>query len=138
MDDSVHSLTHTPRTILIVDDSPTVRKMIMSALRPLNLEFGEAGTGLEAIEQMAIHHYDGITLDLNMPDMHGVEFLQYIRHNRAFQKIPILVISTRQEQGLQRTLESYGVNQYISKPFQPQQVVVAVRDLFRAQGIQEL
>lgn len=80
---------------LVVDDSATIRKMIMTALRPLQANFREASSGLEAIEQLMLSQYDVVTLDLNMPDMHGLEFLQFVRNHNAFKEIPIVVITTR-------------------------------------------
>lgn len=117
---------------LIVDDSPTVRKMIMSALRPLTVDFGEAASGLEALEQLALRHYDMVTLDLNMPDMHGLDFLQFVRRNRMFQNIPILVISTRTDPAIQSSILSAGANAYLTKPFQPDEIVHAAEHLLYA------
>jgi CheY-like chemotaxis protein len=69
--------------ILIVDDSPTIRKMVRVSLRALgDMEFLEAGNGLEAIEQVALAPVALMVLDLNMPDMHGVDVLKFIRRHQ--------------------------------------------------------
>ncbi|GAB4520542.1 MAG: response regulator [Anaerolineales bacterium] len=118
-----------PLRILVVDDSPTMRKMIMAALRPLQASFGEAANGLEAIEQLALSRYDAMTLDLNMPDMHGLEVLRYVRQLASLESLPVVVVSTRgDEVSLQQTLDA-GANRYLVKPFQPVELQQVMRSL---------
>ena len=118
----------TPK-FLVVDDSATIRKMIMSALRPLNASFREASSGLEAIEQLMLSPYDMVTLDLNMPDMHGLEFLQFVRGHNTFKDIPILVITTRADAQMREVVLSAGANRYMTKPFSPDAILETVKDL---------
>lgn len=71
MADMSHSKgANTARTILVVDDSPTMRKMVMACLGP-SYNYVQAASGLEAIEKLALGAVDLIVLDINMPDMHG-------------------------------------------------------------------
>jgi two-component system chemotaxis response regulator CheY len=119
--------------LLIVDDSPTIRKMIRAALKPLNAFIGEAGSGLEAIEQLVLYPYDAITLDLNMPDMHGLDFIQFVRSHQSFEKIPIVVISTRADEPTRKQIFSAGVNFYVTKPFTPSQLVNTVSEMLSKQ-----
>jgi two-component system, chemotaxis family, chemotaxis protein CheY len=121
-------LDHLP-VLLIVDDSPTIRKMIRAALKPLNPIFAEASSGLEAIEQLVLRQYDVITLDLNMPDMHGLDFIHFVRSHSIFQKIPIVVISTRADESTQQKVLSSGANAYITKPFSPEQLIEMISKL---------
>jgi two-component system chemotaxis response regulator CheY len=116
-------------SLLIVDDSATIRKMIMAALRPLNPTFGEASTGLEAIEQLTLHPYDAITLDLNMPDMHGLEFLRFVRGMETRKNVPIIVVTTRGDGEMHRAVLSAGADRYISKPFAPSELLDSVKSL---------
>jgi two-component system, chemotaxis family, chemotaxis protein CheY len=115
--------------LLIVDDSPTIRKMIKAALKPLKPMVGEAGSGLEAIEQLVIRRYDAITLDLNMPDMHGLDFILFVRSHSSFQNIPIVVISTRADEPTRNAILSSGANRYITKPFNSEELVHMVSEL---------
>lgn len=121
-------------SILVVDDSPTMRKMIMAAARPLNATFGEAGNGLEAIEQLALQVYDVITLDLNMPDMHGLEFIKFARSHSTYRNIPIVVVSTRGDSESKKAAMEDGATIYLSKPFSPAQLVNALNDLLQKGG----
>jgi two-component system chemotaxis response regulator CheY len=115
--------------ILVVDDSAIIRKMIMTALRPLDPIFREASSGLEALEQIMLRKYDLIMLDLNMPDMHGLEFLQFVRNHKAFQYIPIIVITTQTDENVRETVLEAGANVYITKPFAPKFILERVKAL---------
>jgi two-component system, chemotaxis family, chemotaxis protein CheY len=117
------SRSNSSPALLIVDDSPTIRKMIRAALKPLDAYFGEAGSGLEAIEQLVLHPFHAITLDLNMPDMHGIDFIKFVRGHDRFKNIPIVVISTRSDELTRTTVLSSGASAYITKPFTPQQLL---------------
>src|SRR5262245_65686271 len=84
------------RTILIVDDSPTIRRMVAASLRPLpDAAFEEAGNGLEAIERLSRSTVDLMILDLNMPGMHGLEVIQFVRSHEKYRAIPVIVLTTK-------------------------------------------
>ena len=81
---------------LIVDDSPTMRRMVMASLRDVcDGGFSEAASGLEAIEQLALGPVALMVLDLNMPDMHGFEVLKFVRKHPSFRQLPVIVLTTR-------------------------------------------
>jgi len=115
--------------ILVVDDSPTIRRMIMAALRPLGADFGEASSGLEAVEQLAVGEYQLMTLDLNMPDMHGIEVLNVLRESERYRGLPVVVLTTRGDDTSRELALTGGANSYLTKPFQPQELLHAVREL---------
>src|SRR6187399_2735853 len=83
--------------ILVVDDSPTIRRMVKASLAqmPDAVEFVEAASGLEAIERLGVGAVDLIVLDLNMPDMHGLEVLGFVRSHQRYRQLPVLVLTTR-------------------------------------------
>src|SRR3954463_7321589 len=82
--------------ILIVDDSPTMRRMVKASLRGLpDVSFGEASSGLEAVERLALAPVDLMILDLNMPDMHGLEVLEFLRSHQAYRHVRVIVLTTR-------------------------------------------
>src|SRR5262249_56144584 len=77
-------------------DSATIRKMVRASLRLLPAaEFVEASNGLEAIEQVALGTVALIILDLNMPDMHGVDVLRFVRRHQGCRDVPVIVLTTR-------------------------------------------
>jgi two-component system, chemotaxis family, chemotaxis protein CheY len=123
-------------TILIVDDSSTLRKMIIASLKPLNASFSEAANGLEAIEKLTLHEHDAVTLDLNMPDMNGLEFLQFLRSHWTLKDIPVLVVTTRSDEHMLRKVMEAGANAYLLKPFSPIDLLAQVKNMLN-QSISE-
>ena len=121
------------RTILVVDDSPTMRRMIMAALRDVgNVTFDQAASGLEAIERLAIAQPDLVVLDLNMPDVHGLEVLKFIRGHDALRGLPVIVLTTRGDAQSRTAALEAGATLYMTKPFQPQAIAAEVGRLVRA------
>lgn len=108
------------KTILVVDDSATMRRMIIAALgREAGLVFDQAGSGLEAIERLAIAPVDMVVLDLNMPDMHGLEVLRFVRSHERFQRLPVVILTTRGDDESRATALREGATLYLTKPFSP-------------------
>ncbi len=103
--------------------------MIISALKTLHAEFDEAGNGLEALEQLALERFDLITLDLNMPDMHGIEFLHFIRKTEQYRTLPVVVITTRGDEDSFQKATGLGAMRYVTKPFSPPDLLQAVQEV---------
>lgn len=119
--------------ILIVDDSPTIRKMVRASLQTLDsAEFMEAGTGLEAIEQLAVSRVQLLVLDLNMPDMHGIDVLKFVRRHQQYQNLPIIVLTTRGDDISRQTAVDAGATTYLTKPFAPHVLAATAQDLLAA------
>ena len=115
--------------ILIVDDSPTIRRMVRASLAALQHDFIEAGSGLEAIEQLAVGSIQLMVLDLNMPDMHGLEVLGFVRANQKFQQLPVLVLTTRDDPDSRTAAMQAGATSYLTKPFTPQALLAEARGM---------
>jgi two-component system chemotaxis response regulator CheY len=116
--------------ILIVDDSATIRKMVRASLQALDAaEFVEAGSGLEALEQLACGHVGLMVLDLNMPDMHGIDVLKFVRSHRSYSDVPVIVLTTRGDDGSRQTASQAGATTYLTKPFVPQVLASTARTL---------
>ena len=118
------------RTILVVDDSPTIRKMVRAALGGLqDVAFVEAGTGLQAIETLAMHPVRMVVLDLNMPDMHGLDVLKFLRSHSQYRALPVMVLTTRGDESSREEVLEAGATSYMTKPFSPNFLVSSVRKL---------
>jgi len=116
--------------ILIVDDSPTIRKMVRASLRALeSFDLVEASNGLEAIEQVAIGPVSLVILDLNMPDMHGVDVLKFLRRHPGSRAVPVVVLTTRGDDSSRETAIAAGATQYMTKPFVPHMLLSTAREL---------
>lgn len=123
-------------TILVVDDSATMRRMIMAALRELGeVTFEEAASGLEAIERLAVGPVDLVLLDLNMPDVHGLEVLRFIRTHDAFRQVPVVILTTRGDEAARAAALDAGATLYLTKPFAPAAFAPEIRRALPAGSI---
>ena len=117
-------------TVLIVDDSPTIRRMVRVALGSIpSVTFLEAGNGLEAVEHLALSSVALMVLDLNMPDMHGLEVLAFVRRHPKYVGLPVIVLTTRGDEDSRIAAERAGATDYLTKPFAAQVVADRVRAL---------
>lgn len=108
------------KKVLVVDDSPTMRRMIMSSLRALSeVQFEQAESGLDAIEKLTLFKFDLVILDLNMPDMHGMEVLRFIRTHVSYDGMPVVILTTKNDEETRNEAISAGASGFITKPFLP-------------------
>lgn len=117
------------KAVLIVDDSPTIRRMVKVALSEVADHSLEAGSGLEAIEQLTRAAVDLMVLDLNMPDMHGLEVLKFVRRHPTYRTLPVIVLTTRSDDGSREQAMHAGATAYLTKPFTPTALAEQARAL---------
>src|SRR5262245_50257464 len=121
------------QTILVVDDSPTMRRMVRTALAALSgVTFVEANSGLQAIEALAVHPAQMVVLDLNMPDMHGLDVLRFLRSHERYRRLPVLVLTTRGDDGSRGAALAAGATAFMTKPFSPVALASSVKELLDA------
>ena len=107
-----------------------MRRMVMASLRDVCAGgFAEAASGLEAIEQLALGPVALMVLDLNMPDMHGLEVLKFVRGHDAFRRLPVIVLTTRGDESSRAAALAAGASLYLTKPFAPQVLAEQARAL---------
>jgi two-component system chemotaxis response regulator CheY len=122
--------------ILVVDDSATIRRMVRAALQSVtDARFVEAETGLEAIERLAFASVGLVVLDLNMPDMHGLEVLRFVRAHATYREIPVLVLTTRGDDESRAAAVAAGATAYLTKPFTPAALAAEARKLLERGGV---
>lgn len=107
--------------ILIVEDSPTMRALLASALEELEglVKITEADSGFEALRLLPRERWDLIVTDVNMPDINGLELVAFARGNAAYRHVPLIIVST---EGSDRDREKglgLGADAYLVKPFEP-------------------
>jgi len=119
--------------ILVVDDSPTIRRMVQASLASLpQPSFVEAASGLEAIERLALADVQLMVLDLNMPDMHGLEVLAFIRNQPKYRTLPVVVLTTRGDDASRQAALQAGASAFMTKPFAPQALAAQALALLTA------
>src|SRR5258705_13220157 len=108
------------RRNLVVGGPPGIRKVGAASVERLGgVGFKEGSNGLEAIEALTREVINLMILDLNMPDMHGFEVLQFVRGHERYRAIPIIVLTTKYDAESRKAALDGGASQYITKPFDP-------------------
>lgn len=116
--------------VLVVDDSPTIRRMVKASLGVLpDIAFTEAANGLEAIEHLALERVALVILDLNMPDLHGLDVLRFLRGHRTYRDVPVIVLTTRSDVTSREAAMTAGASEYLTKPFTPELLATHARRL---------
>jgi two-component system chemotaxis response regulator CheY len=109
--------------LMIVDDSATMRKIIMRTVRMSGLEIGntdEAGNGAQALEKLKEKEVDIMLCDINMPEMSGEELVKKARELPNCENTTIIMVSTESSENTINSLMENGANGYITKPFTPE------------------
>jgi two-component system chemotaxis response regulator CheY len=113
--------------VLVVDDSKVMREMIVACLRSRErLRFTHAASGLEAIEQLSLTPFDLMVLDLNMPDIGGIEVVEFVRAQDRLRTLPILVVTTRGDEASRGRAVGAGASAFMTKPFTPEGILAQV------------
>lgn len=109
------------KRVLTVDDSPTMRRIIVNSLKKIGFEdIIEADNGVDGLEKLESNEVDLIITDWNMPEMNGEQFVKELRGNDKYKDIPIIMITTRGMKDDVLTAVKMGVNGYVVKPFTPE------------------
>ncbi|MBL8966752.1 MAG: response regulator [Spirochaetaceae bacterium] len=116
---------------LAVDDSSTMRKIVSLALKGAGHEVQEAEHGKDALEKLKVGSYDCIILDINMPEMNGIEFLKARGALPAAAKVPVIVLTTQDEAPLRDESMKLGASAFLAKPFQKEELLAAVKTVLR-------
>jgi len=120
------------RQILIVEDSPTMRQLLVFALRRLkDVEISEAQDGMDGLRKISSDHYDLALIDINMPVMDGLKLISLIRSDDNLKEIPICVITTEGANEDRERAMSLGANEYLTKPIQANRVLAVAKGLLK-------
>lgn len=125
-------------TVMVVDDSVTVRKVTSRLLERYGLEYVLAKDGLDAITQLQEMDAlpDVMLLDIEMPRMDGFEVVSRVRHNSRLQHIPIIMITSRTGDKHRERALSLGASRYLGKPFQERELLQVISELTGAEILQ--
>lgn len=118
--------------VLIVDDSSATRAYVRAALEEEgDAEVVEAASGFDALRVLPRERFDLFVVDINMPNINGLELISFIRQSEAHKDTPLLVISTEGAERDRNRALSLGASAYLVKPFTPEDLAQAVKDLVR-------
>jgi two-component system chemotaxis response regulator CheY len=120
-------------TALVVEDSPTMRQLLVFALRRVKgIEITEADDGVDALKKLAGGtQFDIVLTDINMPIMDGLKLVKKLRDDPRYKDTPIVIITTEGGAEDRRRALELGASAYITKPIQAAVVVQAVKELLK-------
>jgi two-component system, chemotaxis family, chemotaxis protein CheY len=117
------------KRILIVDDSPTIRKLIGYVLKKKGYLTEEAEDGMDAMEKLSGAEVDLVIVDLNMPNMDGISFVKNLRSSYYNLDLPVIMLTTTNDGDLKKEAYGAGVNLFLNKPIQPDVLLFKIESL---------
>ena len=117
------------KTIMIVDDSASIRMVVGIALRGAGYEVIEAQDGKDAIGKLTGQKVHLIISDVNMPVMDGITFVRNVKQMASYRFTPIIMLTTESDESKKREGQAAGAKAWVVKPFQPAQMLAAVSKL---------
>lgn len=121
------------KTVLVVDNSPTMRQMVAFTLKNAGYDVVEAGNGKEAVGKLNGGAKPALVVtDLNMPEMDGITLITEIRKMAAFKFTPILMLTTESADDKKKAGQTAGATGWIVKPFNPEQMLKVIQKVLPA------
>lgn len=120
------------KKVLVVEDSSAMRSLISSTIEELKgFETTEAGNGFEALKALPAQRFDLIITDINMPDINGLEIINFVKGNTSYKDIPLIIVTTEQGEADRKKGLALGAEEYITKPFDPEKLQAVIRRIFK-------
>jgi two-component system chemotaxis response regulator CheY len=117
------------KTILVVDDSASLRQVVSIALKGAGYDVIEGGDGKDALAKLDGRKIHLIISDVNMPNMDGISFAKAAKQLAAYKFTPIIMLTTEAGDAMKQQGQAAGVKAWVVKPFQPAQMLTAVSKL---------
>ncbi len=116
--------------VLVVEDSPTMRQLIVFALKRIRgFRIVEANDGVDGLKKLSAEKFDLILTDINMPIMDGLKLVSMVRNDPNYKDTPIIVITTEGATEDRERALALGANEYITKPIQTMKILETVKKL---------
>jgi two-component system chemotaxis response regulator CheY len=115
------------KTILTVDDSPSVRRMLSMTLEAAGYAVVEAVDGQDGLSKALVQRFDAIITDQNMPNLDGLGFIRAFRQLPQGKGVPIVVLSTDSDEGLKAQAREAGALGWMVKPFTPEKLLAVMK-----------
>lgn len=116
------------KTILIIDDSKTIRRTAETILSKEGFKVFTATDGFDALSKVADHNPDIIFVDIMMPRLDGYQTCALIKHNKYYQKTPVIMLSSKDGLFDRARGKIVGSEQYLTKPFTKDELLTAIKD----------
>ena len=120
------------KTILIVDDSTSLRQVVALTLKSQGFEVVEGCDGRDALKKLDGRKVHLIVSDLNMPNMDGLSFIKEVKKMPSYKFVPIIMLTTETDEKLKSEGQAAGLKAWMVKPFKPEQMLAAVNKLIAA------
>jgi two-component system chemotaxis response regulator CheY len=117
------------KTVLVVDDSASVRQVVSIALKGAGYDVIQGSDGKDALKQLDGRRIHLIISDVNMPNMDGITFVSEAKKLPAYKFTPIIMLTTESQEDKKRQAQAAGAKAWVTKPFQPDQMLSAVAKL---------
>jgi two-component system chemotaxis response regulator CheY len=115
------------KTILTIDDSASIRQMVVMTLSAAGLDVIEAINGADGYTKATGQTVHAVITDLNMPVMNGIEFIRKYRQHPSSKGVPIILLTTESDEELKRQAKEAGATGWIVKPFKQEQLLAVVK-----------
>ncbi len=120
------------KKVLIVEDSSTMRSLIADTVKELEgCSVVEAGSGFEALKVLPSHPIDLIITDINMPDINGLEVLNFVKNHPLYKGIPLVIITTEKCEDEKKKGMELGASAYIVKPFKKEEFLKVIKKVLK-------
>ena len=119
------------RSILAVDDSPSMRKMVSFTLTGAGFKVVEAVDGVDALEKAQAQNIDLVLADQNMPRLDGIGLTRKLRENPKFKGTPILILTTESSDLMKQAGRAAGATGWLVKPFDPNRLIEVIQKVLR-------
>ncbi len=117
------------KTVLVVDDSGTVRQQVTMALKQAGFATKEAADGVEGLNAITSDSIDMVICDVNMPNMNGLEMVEAVKAKPEHQALPIVMLTTEGQPSMIKRAKDAGAKGWIVKPFDATQLIAAAKQL---------
>jgi two-component system chemotaxis response regulator CheY len=118
------------RSILIVEDSSTTRALIRAIIEGMgDFHTVEASSGFDALKLLPTQEFDLVITDINMPDINGLEFINFMKSNPKYKDLPLIIVSTERSEEDKKRGMALGAKAYITKPFKANELQEVIKQV---------
>ncbi|MEK6790955.1 MAG: response regulator [Deltaproteobacteria bacterium] len=119
------------KTVMIVDDSASIRQVVNLTLRKVGYNVIEASDGEDALKKLVGAKVNLVVCDVNMPNMDGITFLRSLKSSSAHRFTPVIMLTTESQEAKKQEGRLAGAKAWVVKPFKPEQMLEAIAKLMR-------